>query len=990
MKSKFFVVVLLLALFTAESYCGNERVFDDPNDGYSMPGLFQPRDFETVSTTFTNGTPLSRAQNYYINKVEQALHNQVKWVRWSFVRKLSSSEIPGLSFLYESRVSPAKYTLNVFNNGNVAIALSNNPGEPNSVVVINPKEEKTIEFESCTPGSNSVIAGSAATLTLNAVNITSEKDYDLYMRNLQVSYPLADGIRVLQIKQPSKILAGQPVSFEVKIDGKISARVMDIELRHEPWVILRIRLTQNELDKLQKDNICEIKRDVPWYLSSGKATIGLVANGYRVDGFEGQVDIINKGSYELPKTERRNYNGKPTVFLNGKPFTWSGYATYDYRPGAVSEFGASGANVFFIAVGAGRHIHQKAAPTWLGGDSYDFGQIEQRVSTALQANPDARLIMRVSLCLPPFWLQEHKDSKVLIRTDSGDIEWEETGSAAASLASQSWRLQQQKVLRDLIQYCKKQPWADRIISFFPTGAVTEEWFSWGCNDGQYADYSIANENAFQEWCRNKSYSFPRIPDPSIRKKPGYDLFDNTYEGRWSAAYTRFYTELTAETIEYFAKTIKDETENRSLVGVLYGYTTQLAGEARQSTSANFGLREIIDSKYVDFVTGIPLHTFRSLTGEGYDTYTSATASILAAGKFYNNEDDLFSWLHNYHWYTEYDHADPRAGAISMHRRVVANDCIHGAPRQWFSLFTTWHHDRQLQSEFSEQIRIHKKSLEFDRTDTEEVAFVVDDTSFAWLPPETKYTLYTHHYLLGALGRTGAPVGVWLLSDMDKLPERIKVVVVAHCAAALPTDIEKLKKLIEKGGRTIVVVGTPGLINPVTQQRDSSAPAKLLGLPVLIEDEPKTGKAHVVKTNQIVCNLASSKWGSAELVRPRAYIDGQGWLAYEDGRTAGAERPLANGGRLIWCGVPPHLDTDFLRSWLIEAGVHCYGPCQTFVYASRELVAITSVFDTDKEIELQWPKDVSVKDMFDGWSGTGRKMSCPFKAGQTRLFTVSTP
>ena len=133
MKSKFFVVVLLLALFTAESYCGNERVFDDPNDGYSMPGLFQPRDFETVSTTFTNGTPLSRAQNYYINKVEQALHNQVKWVRWSFVRKLSSSEIPGLSFLYESRVSPAKYTLNVFNNGNVAIALSNNPGEPNSV-----------------------------------------------------------------------------------------------------------------------------------------------------------------------------------------------------------------------------------------------------------------------------------------------------------------------------------------------------------------------------------------------------------------------------------------------------------------------------------------------------------------------------------------------------------------------------------------------------------------------------------------------------------------------------------------------------------------------------------------------------------------------------------------------------------------------------------------------------------------------------------------
>jgi hypothetical protein len=76
----------------------------------------------------------------------------------------------------------------------------------------------------------------------------------------------------------------------------------------------------------------------------------------------------------------------------------------------------------------------------------------------------------------------------------------------------------------------------------------------------------------------------------------------------------------------------------------------------------------------------------------------------------------------------------------------------------------------------------------------------------------------------------------------------------------------------------------------------------------------------------------------------------------------------------------------LRGWLSGAGVHLYAPQEYFVHASRELVAITS--PAAETAALRWPRQVRVTDLFDGWSGEGNEIRCPFAAGQTRLFRVA--
>ena len=82
---------------------------------------------------------------------------------------------------------------------------------------------------------------------------------------------------------------------------------------------------------------------------------------------------------------------------------------------------------------------------------------------------------------------------------------------------------------------------------------------------------------------------------------------------------------------------------------------------------------------------------------------------------------------------------------------------------------------------------------------------------------------------------------------------------------------------------------------------------------------------------------------------------------------------------------PPLSTEQMRQWAQEAGVHLYAPQEYFVYSSKELVSVTS--PKAGEVKLTWPKKVVIRDLFDGWEGSGREIACPFDAGQTRLFAV---
>jgi hypothetical protein len=922
-----------------------------PDDSYSRPQVDRWSSFETLTGVQPPGNPVQRMADYELNELRAVTRDGKPWARWRFICRPNKGAV--LCFSTAFRHLPSTVTVRCFNGGTkpatFAMSTPEVPWSPDAShpyfnwsvmgdAPVPPGEERVVRFDLTRLGADKAVPGQKPvppiSVNLHSAGPEAGVEYRLDLREWTVLYPDAPGVKVSSLTAPKRLAPGSDATFSIEATGVSPEAAVDLEVRDDPHVLWRIRLDADQRRALAETGRCQLHAKTPWYLPGSKLTVGLVVDGYRAAGVEPTMIVADSAQPGFAVAQRRDYHGRPTAFVNGKPFTWSGYSSYDYSPGNVNDFGSAGADLFVVPVAAGRHVHQVSAPTWVAPDRYDFSEVDERVCMSLQANPDAFLILRASLALPMFWMQEHPDAIAKVRTPQGDVAWEETGTLAASIASDDWRKQQAVCLRALIDHCAHQPWASRVIGFMPTAEVTEEWFAWGCNDGFYADYSPANEAGFARWCEARGYPWRKIPDPEVQQRPGSDYYPVDDAGKRSAAYAQYSSDLSADTIDYFGKVVKDATGGRSLVGVFYAYLIQLAGEPRQHTSGQFGLRRVLDSPNVDFLAGVPLFYSRDLTNGG-DILGATTQSIARAGKLYVNEDDLFSWLHNSLWHTLYDPADPRGADISMHRRCLAEDMVYGVNAHWFSLFSSWHHDAALMEELGRQMKLQSSAPTFDRTPTEETAFVVDDTSFAWFPPETKHPNATNIRLLLALGRTGAPVGIWYLRDLDKLPDRIKLVVIAEATAAAPDDLAKLRSLLAKGGRTVLVLGRPGAIDPIAQKSNPEAPSTLLSLT----------------------------------------------LPAGDGNL---ERPLPNGGRLLWFAQPP-LDSVQARGWMEQAGVHMYAPINFVVHASRGLVALTAAVAGD--FELSFPKAVRVRDLFDGWTAEGAKLTCPFAAGQTRLLAV---
>jgi hypothetical protein len=815
-------------------------------------------------------------------------------------------------------------------------------------------------------------------IVIAAQGIEPGTDYEVLLRQLTVHHPPAAHVAATRLAAPSNVRAGDPIDVHVAASG---SGPLSIELRRDPWVLWRTHLTADETHAALNGGTV-VRRIAPWHLPPGDLTMGLVSSGYRVSGPEPHIHVHNASRPPLPLAERRRYRGRRTFFLDGKPTAWQGYSSYDYQPGNVAEFGRSGTNVMCVPCCAGQHVYHIMEPTWVAPGRFDFGELDESAGFALEANPNAILFFRVNLALPAFWTQEHPKEITLADMEPGRVVWQEqNASPVGSYASEEWRRDQAAALRELIRHCKAQPWASRVAGFWLAGGTTEEWFAWGSNEGYYTDYSAPAQAAFAVWHRRQAPAMadgdgPAVPAPALRRAPGYDIYPGTPEGAMAAAYNQHESDLAAETIARFARVVKEETGGRSLACTFYGYVLQLAGESRQALSGTFALRRLLAEPDVDVLAGIPLFEGRDLTN-GYTSYVSAYESIQAAGKLYCNENDLFSWLHHMIWYTEYDPKDPRGAAISMHRRVCAQDAVVGGMAQKFSLSATWHHDAVLQRDFALQRRVYAGALNLDRTPAEEVAFVVDDSTFAWTPPETQWLGQAHKQLLLRLARTGAPVGVWLLSDLPRLPHRVRFVVIASGAAARPEELAAIRKLLAAGGRTVVAVGPIGLVDRMAGRWRPEAVGELFGLPIRVEDKPLAGAAVVSETGEQLGGPAS--------LRPRAHAAHEGALRFTDGASACAARELAGGGKLIWCAVPP-CSSRLLRGWLSAAGVHLYAPQEYFVHASRELVAITA--PAAGTAALRWPRHARITDLFDGWSGEGEEIACPFVAGQTRLFRVA--
>ncbi|MBQ6803611.1 MAG: hypothetical protein IJP04_03040, partial [Clostridia bacterium] len=122
-------------------------------------------------------------------------------------------------------------------------------------------------------------------------------------------------------------------------------------------------------------------------------------------------------TYQISK-----WGNKPTLFVDGKKTAPVLYALSDFPAAAantayaqknIAAFAKAGVNL--VAADIGLHLG------WRKTEPFDTDGLIAELSAVLDANPNARILLRLHMNPPYWWMRDHPEECIVYRTEKGDL-----------------------------------------------------------------------------------------------------------------------------------------------------------------------------------------------------------------------------------------------------------------------------------------------------------------------------------------------------------------------------------------------------------------------------------------------------------------------------------------------------------------------------------------------------------------------------------------
>lgn len=205
-----------------------------------------------------------------------------------------------------------------------------------------------------------------------------------------------------------------------------------------------------------------------------------------------------------------NRKGYPELFIDGNSVAPIVYALSDF-PGAKSNtvyaqrnirnFGEQGINI--VALDTELRLG------WRKNTPFDPEPLISEISDALDANPDAKFIVRLHVNAPYWWCRDNLDQCIIQRTPEGDRLGEDRGEdyvrlirgdreeIRASVASEKFLTEVCDNVRILLEALRGTTEGEALIGIQPAYGHCGEWHSFS------TDVSAPMEEYFRRWLINK-------------------------------------------------------------------------------------------------------------------------------------------------------------------------------------------------------------------------------------------------------------------------------------------------------------------------------------------------------------------------------------------------------------------------------------------------------------------------------------------------------
>ncbi len=719
-------------------------------------------------------------------------------------------------------------------------------------------------------------------------------------------------------------------------------------------------------------------------------------------------------AYTDVKVER----GGPRLYLNGKEIYPFFALSTDLYP-TIDNFRQAGLNIYHPILGM--------YSCWLGPDTYDWSVVDVFLGHLLELNPDACFMPRVHINPPIWWKEANPDELIEYGLEApkskfdiirkGDYELSEGGFYyrtsiemwEASFASQKWRQDTANMLRAFVQHIEESPLRSRMIGYMPTTGRTGEWNSYGPDF--IPDYSQPMRRA----CGT-------VPDVKERLNTTFGLLRDPQKENRVIQFYQTYHDTIADTALLMCRTIKEETRDRVIVGVFYGY---LLEQVRIQEAGYLAMRKFLNSPYIDYIAGpysymsgnikddrgIRVSTqdsvgnflgnARGVAGDG--GYRMLVESLRRHGKLYFSEMDPSTHLdknpHQVFGGHGGEGSDTESGSLRIIRRDLGQMFACGVGG-WLYDFgplnqaeSGWYASESIIREIKRFVKIGKKRTHLNIAPVSEIAAVYDDRVFSatehWLagkPWENfgiRYSDFFNHWFLNAQARSfhrlGAPVD--FLYHRDLRPEdaqRYKLIFMVNVFLLDKNQCRRIQQILKNSGSIVVWYYAPGFITPDALSLDQME--NLTGFDFTVNRQP--GPMLMKMTANQASLPSNLRFGVDTHHWPRFSIadkTAEEYGVWDDmAETAFAAREYS-GYHSVYTGTAP-LPIPVLRWLANKAGARLWSSESDIVRATEDAAMLVATTSARRSFNLHKPMSAIGDD-------TARSRHVlDLKKGEVRLFS----
>lgn len=326
--------------------------------------------------------------------------------------------------------------------------------------------------------------------------------------------------------------------------------------------------------------------------------------------------------------EVKSMNGKPTLFVDGKPEYPMIYAltdlpggrlTYEEMPQHnIKRMYDAGVRIFYFCL----FFDQ----IWKEDQNLNIAEAQKLIRGITDICPDAKVMIRLHTHPPLWWNKNFPNECVQYAGEPAQnlnidrrfsrVQQNDPASIVRySLASKVW----QKAINDkFAEFCKllsvtKE--GNSVIGIQVAGGVYGEWHYWGGMEN-YPDISNPMQVEFRAWLKTKYTTTQKlqkawgnsnitlenaaVPNKTEREDITNGLFLKIPVQQNLADYYKCQHELVADNIISLAKTVKENWGRPIVVGTFYGYTFPVF--MHETTGGHLELQKVLQSPYIDYLS----------------------------------------------------------------------------------------------------------------------------------------------------------------------------------------------------------------------------------------------------------------------------------------------------------------------------------------------------------------------------------------------------